>query len=143
MLLAGAGAQRGSLEALVIEKGLMPNVSFLGQVSDVGSLLRMSDALVLPSAFEGFPNALQEAMLAGLPCIAFDVPTGPRELFECSTLGQLLPGDGDEYVLGEAMAEEAERVYADSDRRAQVNRIRLKYDSDRVLQQWRDVIESV
>ena len=73
LVIAGDGPERARLESLA--KGLP--VSFLGHVSDrraLADLLRSSDVLVMPSASEGYPNAVLEALACGLPVVASDVP---------------------------------------------------------------------
>ena len=60
---------------------------------------------VQSSNFEGFPNALLEALAAGTPVVATDCPTGARELLRDGALGALVPvADAD------AMARAMERA---------------------------------
>ena len=67
---------------LAEDLGVSADVCFTGLLRNPFPLLRQCDAYVLTSIMEGFPNALVEAMALGLPCIATDCPTGPREIFE-------------------------------------------------------------
>jgi len=55
-------------------------VYFLGYQANPFKYLKRSSIFVLPSAWEGFPMALGEAMICGLPVVAADCPTGPREM---------------------------------------------------------------
>lgn len=71
-VLAGDGPQLGELKELVNKLNLQSRVVFLGPVRNVDLLLAQSSIFVLPSYHEGFPNALCEAMAAGLPSICFD-----------------------------------------------------------------------
>jgi glycosyltransferase involved in cell wall biosynthesis len=52
---------------------LAQRVKWLGHRADVPALLKMADVLVLPSRWEGMPNAVLEAMAAGCAVIASDV----------------------------------------------------------------------
>lgn len=68
------------LKSLVAELNLGENVKFLGMVDDVSGLLHSCDLYVHSSTSEGLPNAVLEAMAAGLPVVATDIP-GIRECF--------------------------------------------------------------
>ena len=79
LVLIGDGPERAALEQLARELGLESRVHFCGRRADVPEILAAADALVLPSAWEGMPNVVLEAMAAGRPVVACDV-TGAREL---------------------------------------------------------------
>jgi glycosyltransferase involved in cell wall biosynthesis len=54
--------------------------------------LAWADCFVLPSRREGLSNALLEAMAAGLPCIANDIPPN-REVLDDGKAGVLVPAE--------------------------------------------------
>jgi glycosyltransferase involved in cell wall biosynthesis len=72
--LVGDGELRAGLEAQAVRLGL--DVEFAGRLlgSDLVAAYRQADAFVLPSDKEGMPLAALEAMAAGLPVVATDVP---------------------------------------------------------------------
>ena len=72
--IAGIGDEEVSLKELCRELGLEGKVKFLGYVQDVPSLLQQADVFIITSLWEGFGLAAVEAMNAGLPVIASDVP---------------------------------------------------------------------
>jgi glycosyltransferase involved in cell wall biosynthesis len=90
LLLVGDGPARRSTEALVRRDGLTARVHFLGERSDVPSCLRAADLFVFPSYTEGLPNALLEAMAAGLAVVTTDIP-GCRDLITHEREGLLVP----------------------------------------------------
>lgn len=71
-VLVGSGTEQ--FAPLIAERGLADRLAILGERGDLPALLPGFDALCLSSAFgEGFPNAIGEAMAAGVPCVATDV----------------------------------------------------------------------
>jgi L-malate glycosyltransferase len=83
------------LHELTRSLGLTETVRFLGTSEKVFSLLKMSDAFVLPSRSEGFSNALLEAMACGLPCVATKVG-GNAEAIEDDVSGFIVPPEDPE-----------------------------------------------
>jgi glycosyltransferase involved in cell wall biosynthesis len=79
LLLAGRfdGTER-QLQDLAAELHCAAAIRFLGPVADVSGLLSAADLFVYGSKSEGIPNAVLEAMAAGLPVVGSDIP-GIRE----------------------------------------------------------------
>ncbi len=88
--LVGDGPERPFLEQRIRESGLAAAVDLLGTRYDVPALLARSDAACLPSLAEGLPNAVMEAMAAGLPVVATAVG-GTPELVIPGETGLLVP----------------------------------------------------
>lgn len=78
VVLAGDGPQRESLSRQAEEAKVAPRVQFAGNVDNIPSLLASAQLFVLLSDHEGLPISILEAMRAGLPIIASDLP-GIRE----------------------------------------------------------------
>jgi glycosyltransferase involved in cell wall biosynthesis len=74
LFLIGDGKLRLELETLITELGLNSRVFLLGKRSDIPHLLKCADIYVHSSEWEGFGIAVLEAMAAGLPIVATDVP---------------------------------------------------------------------
>lgn len=72
LVMAGNGPQLEEMKIKASSLGLHNNILFLGAVANVDEWLNKASVFVLPSVLEGFPNALCEAMAAGLPVICFD-----------------------------------------------------------------------
>jgi glycosyltransferase involved in cell wall biosynthesis len=91
-LIAGDGPQRAWLERRARAFALLDSgrVRFLGHRDDVPRLLAAADVLVLPSAYEGLPNVVLEAMRLGKPVVATAAP-GTTEVVEDGVTGRLVP----------------------------------------------------
>lgn len=112
--IVGEGPARGELEALARRLGLADAVELPGHAPDPLPAVEEGDVYVLPSRFEGLPNALLEAIAAGLPCVAADCPTGPAEILgQEGRAGVLVPVEDDA-----ALAEAVLALLADGGRRA-------------------------
>lgn len=91
LLLVGDGTERRRLEAKAETLGLAEDVVFAGYQKNPFAWLRHATVFVLPSLFEGFPNALLEALALGLPAVAAACPHGPGEIVEDGRSGLLVP----------------------------------------------------
>jgi len=93
LLVIGDGPHRTRLETFRDQVEIRDRVLFLGQREDVPRLLPHFDVLWSASAFEGQSNAIMEAMAAGIPVVATDIP-GTRDLVVHGTTGYLVPTEG-------------------------------------------------
>jgi glycosyltransferase involved in cell wall biosynthesis len=87
----GEGDRRRQLEALCTELGLLEQVALPGLTERPGQWLEDAEVFVLSSRFESFGNVITEAMVAGLPVVAFDCPWGPGEILRDGEDGLLVP----------------------------------------------------
>ena len=87
--LVGEGVYRAQLERIVSGLGIQDSVEFLGLRTDVVDLLQQSWGFVMPSRWEGMPNALLEAMACGLPCVATRV-SGSEDIISDGVNGLLV-----------------------------------------------------
>lgn len=99
--IAGAGNLEPQLKWLAGELGIAESVAFLGSRADVVPLLQQAWGFVLPSRWEGMPNALLEAMGCGVPCIATRV-SGSEDIVQDGVNG-LLVAAGEPAQLAEAL----------------------------------------
>jgi glycosyltransferase involved in cell wall biosynthesis len=84
-VLVGDGSERERLEALARETGVAERVEFAGWSEEARRYLPGFDVFVLPSRQEGFPLAVVEAMLAGVPVVAADVGSVSEAVVEAET----------------------------------------------------------
>jgi len=90
LLVIGDGPHRRRLEQFRDQVVIRDKVHFLGERADVPRLLPHLDLLWSTSAYEGQANAILEAMAAGVPVVASDIP-GTRDLVVHGTTGYLVP----------------------------------------------------
>jgi glycosyltransferase involved in cell wall biosynthesis len=113
--------------------GLNDRVVFTGPREDVASVLSALDVFVLTSHTEGLPNAVMEAMAAGLPVVATRAG-GTDELVEEAVTGHLVePGDGP------ALSEKVAALLRDPDARlrmgqAGLRRIEREFSIERMVE---------
>jgi glycosyltransferase involved in cell wall biosynthesis len=99
--IVGDGQLRAALEQQAARLDVTHAFEFLGHREDVPQLLADSDVFVLPSRSEACPNAVIEAMAAGLPVVACAVG-GNLEVVRHGRTGYLVPPD-DAAAMGDAI----------------------------------------
>jgi glycosyltransferase involved in cell wall biosynthesis len=101
-VLVGDGPLRGEIENQIAQLGITENVHLLGDRKDAPRLAAAFDLVVLASLHEGLPNAVMEAMAAGVPVVATAVG-GTKELIADGETGFLVPA-GDASALASRIA---------------------------------------
>lgn len=102
LIILGSGRYRARLDKLSQDLGVSEHVDLAGFKQNPYAILANADLFVLSSNWEGSPNALTEAMAMGVPVVATDCDSGPRELLKNGELGPLVPV-GDQSALSEAI----------------------------------------
>ena len=87
----GEGDERAALEALRADLGLTARVRMPGVTDRPGQWVEDAEVFVLSSRYESFGNVITEAMVAGLPVVAFDCPWGPGDILRDGEDGLLVP----------------------------------------------------
>lgn len=99
LTIFGEGPERPSLEARIAAAGLAARIDLPGYVPEIWRQLAGADAFLMPSRWEGMPNAALEALALGVPVIATEEAGGLKELRgEAPGDRLLLAEDGAEFV---------------------------------------------
>jgi len=97
LVIAGEGPEKDRWLRSQVERqqssSVVSSIDWLGWVSDIQELMSSCDAFVLPSRYEGFPNALVEAMDSNLPCVATDCSASIVEIIPDSQSGMRVSND--------------------------------------------------
>ncbi|MUM77820.1 glycosyltransferase [Pseudodesulfovibrio sp. F-1] len=135
LVIFGDGPKKSELQELTTSLGLAHRVVFAGQTPTPHADLAQGDIFAFPSRFEGFPNALCEAMTIGMACVAADCPGGPADLIDDGRNGLLVP-PGDVKALTETLG----RLMADQPLRIrlglQAGEVVERFSVERVMDQW-------
>lgn len=89
--ILGSGSKLQEMKELSRTLRIEEQVSFFGQVDNPYPFIYDSDALILTSKYEGFPNSVLEAITLGIPVLSYDCPGGIGEIIEHGINGKLIP----------------------------------------------------
>lgn len=141
LFVAGGGGQLLELAAHPAAKRPDRLVTLLGVREDVPELLAAADGFVLSSTAEGLPNAIMEAMAAGLPVVATGVG-GVTELLEDQVHGRIVPAE-DPAALATAMRQVMSLPPAVRHRMGAAghDRVAEQFDLSRMVGAWEGLLE--
>lgn len=139
LVMVGRGQEKDKYLAETKRLGVSDRVVIIDFDSNPYKYMRCATAFVLPSLTEGFPNVLVEAMACGCPVVAFDCPTGPREILGASEYGELV-----ENMSVEALAERINELLSSDEKlvylKEQGARRAAHYDANCVVEQWVNIL---
>lgn len=92
LVIYGEGSLRSELEKYIEELGLDNKIELPGVALNIHDCVQQADIFVLPSNYEGLSNALLEAMMLGVPCVATNY-AGINEVIKNGVNGFVVPRD--------------------------------------------------
>lgn len=131
-----------SLEQEALKLEIESGINYLHFVKNIQEKYLKASICVMTSRTEGFPMVLLEALASGLPCIAYDCPTGPRAIITNAENGFLIPDNNIEmYVekLSFLIENEEVRLKFGLDAKETSE----QYSVKKIMEQWRDFLESL
>lgn len=131
-----------ALNTVVLGFTLTEVVSIFPFVKNIEEKYLGASIYAMTSRSEGFPMVLLEAMASGLPCIAFDCPTGPRAIIKNNTNGFLIP-DNDDLLFIEKLSaliknEDLRLEFGKNAKQTSEN-----YSVEKIMEQWRSFLEEL
>ena len=139
LVILGEGPERQELEARVAALTMSSHIYLVGQAGNLDSWYQRADAFAFTSRFEGFPNALLEAVAYGVPSLSLDCPTGPAELIEHGVNGLLLPVNSSSSEVASQLRHLLSSHWPQTD--AKAARMRETYRIETVANEWVKLFE--
>ena len=138
----GQGEWYEKLQEEILDKNLSSVVHLCGITKDIAEEFYKSSGCVMTSRYEGFPMVLVEAGMCGLPLIAFDCKTGPREIIFEGENGFLIPV-GDVSLLAERIC----KLIESRELRVRMGKNAMHYAQqftlDKIMSKWIHLFESL
>jgi len=135
LVIMGRGEWKDKLLNLTENLGLKDVVIFVDFDENPYRYMARASTFILASRFEGFPNVLVEAMICGVPVVAFDCPTGPYEILGNNEWGFLIKGRSEEMAIMHLTELLTDDVLSERMRFFAVRRGK-DYSSGRIISMW-------
>lgn len=168
LIIIGEGENKEKLKKLAFELGIKDKVIMTGYIKNPHSLILKCDVFAFPSLFEGFSNALLEALACKMPIVSTDCDSGSREILapdtpfdrktdtiELAEYGIITPVFGGEHLNNQDALTKEENLLADAllellennaMRNSYANKAHRRvfdYSPEVIINQWKVLIEEI
>jgi glycosyltransferase involved in cell wall biosynthesis len=143
LIIIGEGEDRKELQSLVAERGLQGRVTLPGVSPSIAEWYASAQLFCLPSRWEGFPNALAEALAHGLPAVGFAGCAGVRDLIADGKNGLLAGGNGDVAALTIALTTLIRNPALRASMGAMAVESVRQYDPQSIFSRWEEVLSEI
>lgn len=131
-----------SLKKTAIDLQIKSGINYFTFVKNIEEKYLESSIFLMTSRFEGFPMVILEAMSLGLPCIAYDCPSGPRSIISNAESGFLIP-DSDAQAFVEKLSYLIENEEVRLELGANAKEVSKIYNIDAIMKQWKLFLENL
>lgn len=140
LVIVGSGVMKEQIESKIKSKNLQDSIILKPFTKDIESEYLHSSIYAMCSHFEGFGMVLVEASSYALPCIAYDIATGPSDIIESNKNGYLIKdNDIQDY------ADKLLMLMSDKDKRESMGlnakqRVKQKFSKEYIMSLWQEVL---
>jgi glycosyltransferase involved in cell wall biosynthesis len=142
LYIYGVGSEKEVFQNQINNLSLQNTVILKEPETDVESVMQQASLFVLPSLYDGFGLVLTEAMVCGVPCIAFDCECGPSEILTDKEDGLLV-----ELKNVNLLAEKMDLLISNETLRQEMGRRAKenvhKFDIDKIMLLWQAYFEKL
>lgn len=141
-LVIAGGGDPTYLKQICIELNIENKVEFLGEVKDIEHYMQKASVFTLTSRWEGLPMVLIEAMSQGLPCVAYDCFSGPRDIISNGKDGVLVEDQNKEKFGQELIS-----LIKNKNKQANLSKEAIlsvkKYEINSILDKWENLLNKL
>ncbi len=136
LYIVGSGSQKEELQKLSLDLKINDRVSFIDHTKKIIEYYKKVKITALSSYFEGFPNVLIESIACGTPVVAFDLPSGPKEIIKSDENGFLV-----KYLDVEELSEKLDLALEKSWDSSLVKKTVERYCAKFIMDKYKKLIE--
>lgn len=134
--IIGSGSLKDDLERQCKDLGIEDRVSFIEHTREIMEYYKKARIVAITSYFEGFPNVLVEAIACGTPVVAYDLPSGPKEIIIEGVNGHLVP-----YLDVEQFSKTLDLTLQEYWNEETVKKTSLRYMRKEIMPKYIDVLK--